>query len=106
MRFRFLYDPQYGTGHFMRLLIYLLAMMTGFSAAEAARPVSATPAALGAAVMHEDAIAASVAAIRNETASAQITDGFALRELSVVPVATALQLAPASPVIRHDITRE
>jgi hypothetical protein len=31
-----------------RLFLYLLAMMTGFSAAEAARPVTAVPASFGA----------------------------------------------------------
>jgi hypothetical protein len=31
----------------MRILIYLLAMLTGFSAAEAARPVAAAPTLVG-----------------------------------------------------------
>lgn len=52
----------------MRLLIYLLAMLTGFSAAEAARPVSATPATLGSAVSTAAIVAASVSlAERHET---------------------------------------
>ena len=33
--------------HQMRILIYLLAMLTGFSAAEAARPVSSAPTLVG-----------------------------------------------------------
>ncbi len=34
----------------MRILIYILAMLTGFSAAEAARPVPAVPASVDASV--------------------------------------------------------
>jgi hypothetical protein len=90
----------------MRLLIYLLAMMTGFSAAEAARPVSATPAALGSAVAHGAVIAASVAATRDEATSAPKVKVPGLYKLSAAPLAAELLLAVVSPVLRHDITRQ
>lgn len=41
----------------MRLLIYFLAMLTGFSVAEAARPVAVTPASVDAAVGEAYAVA-------------------------------------------------
>ncbi len=90
----------------MRLLIYLLAMMTGFSAAEAARPVSATPATHGAAVAQAAVIAASLPS-ENRTAAA--TDLDRTPSLSVILVVNGLGTEPStlaltSPVIRHDIT--
>ena len=90
----------------MRLLIYLLAMMTGFSAAEAARPVPATPATLGSAVVQGTIIAASVAAARDEATSAPKIDVPRLYALSAAPLAAEFLLADISPVIRHDITRQ
>ncbi len=51
MRQRSLYALAKPLGHGMRLLIYLLAMLTGFSAADAARPVSPARAELGSSVM-------------------------------------------------------
>ncbi len=86
----------------MRLLIYLLAMMTGFSAAEAARPVSATPAA----VAQGAVVAVSVASAQQVVASE------ALQKVPVLPVVAVLSkhgapsLAATSPVSRHDLIRE
>ena len=90
----------------MRLLIYLLAMMTGFSAAEAARPVPATPATLGSAVAHGAVIAAAVAAAREEATSVPEADVPRLYALSAAPLAAEFLLVDISPVIRHDITRQ
>jgi hypothetical protein len=70
------------TGLHMRLLIYLLAMFTGFSAAEAARPVSAVPATVDASVSHAYADAA-------ESDSATFL--------------LFASLAATSPVLRHDV---
>ena len=44
----------------MRILIYLLAMLSGFSAAEAASPVSTSPASVDAAVSQAYVISASI----------------------------------------------
>ncbi len=86
----------------MRLLIYLLAMMTGFSAAEAARPVSATPAAVAQGAI----VVASVVSAQQEATPA------ALQKVPVLPVVAALteratlSVAETSPVSRHDLIRE
>lgn len=90
----------------MRLLIYLLAMMTGFSAAQAARPVSATPATLGSAAVQGAVVAASVAVVRHKATSAINSNGLSFSILWVSPTATKYRLAAASPVIRHDLTRQ
>ncbi len=86
----------------MRLLIYLLAMMTGFSAAEAARPVSATPAA----------VAQGATVVASVVSAQQVNTSAALQKAPVLPVVAALgdhaapSVAAASPVSRHDLTRE
>ena len=90
----------------MRLLIYLLAMMTGFSAAQAARPVSPTPATLGSAAVQGAVVAASVAVVRHEATSATNSNGPAFSISSVSPADAAYRLATASPVTRHDRTRQ
>ncbi|MEP7350471.1 MAG: hypothetical protein ABI668_11060 [Sphingorhabdus sp.] len=90
----------------MRLLIYLLAMMTGFSVADAARPVSSTPATLGSAVAHGAVVAASVASVQQEVASASSTALPALSTVAVLPVSTTASVAVTSPVIRHDVARQ
>ncbi len=90
----------------MRLLIYLLAMMTGFSAAEAARPVSATPATLGSAVAHATVVAASVASVRQGVALVSMAKPPALPVIAAAPVSTDIQIAVTSPVTRHDLTRQ
>jgi beta-lactamase regulating signal transducer with metallopeptidase domain len=87
----------------MRLLIYLLAMMTGFSAAESARPVSATPAAV-----------AQAAVIASTAASAELEIAANLSEyrpsLSAVSagaiVGSVLPVVAGSPVSRYDISRQ
>lgn len=86
-----------------KLIIYLLAMLTGFSAAEAARPVSAVPASVDAAVGQ-----AYAAAVVEVATHAQVrTIPIAL--ISVTPpverpVAGAfLAIISATPVLRHDV---
>jgi hypothetical protein len=87
----------------MRLLIYLLAMLTGFSAAEAARPVSAVPASVDAAAGVSVAIA-----IVDTVVQVGGEQDFAVPALAL-PVNTAAT-APAfaiiqadTPVIRRDV---
>ncbi len=87
----------------MRILIYLLAMLSGFSAAEAARPVSssATPVDLAAAQAY---VAASVQ--EADTAFDQPVHATPTARVHLTPregsVAFAA-LAPDTPVCRHDI---
>ncbi len=90
----------------MRLLIYLLAMMTGFSAAEAARPVSATPATLGSAVAHATVIAASVASVSQDVVSVSMAELPILAAIAAAPVSADLSVTITSPVTRHDLTRQ
>jgi hypothetical protein len=83
----------------MRLLIYLLAMLTGFSAAEAARPVAVTPAAVGQAYA---AVADKVAEQR------QVQPAFSAPLLTVptaqITVVTPFaDVEPTSPVRQHDV---
>jgi hypothetical protein len=86
----------------MRLLIYLLAMMTGFSAAEAARPVAATPAA----VAQGTVIAVSVALVEQDIAAKLPEDQPFLAAVASGSVRTALALSVSSPVLRNDLTRQ
>ena len=86
----------------MRLLIYLLAMMTGFSAAEAARPVSATQAA----VAQGAVIVASVASVEREIAAKSTENGPAPITIAVSQPVESTSVISSSPVLRHDITRQ
>ena len=87
----------------MRLLIYLLAMMSGFSAAEAARPVSSASASVDMAVTQAyvaaaafDAVAASEPVVRETTqVRASLSPAWGAANPSVI--------APDTPVGRHDI---
>lgn len=92
----------------MRLLIYLLAMLTGFSAAEAARPVSATPATLGSAVSSAAIVAASVSiAERHETTRPLRTYEATERSASAVvyPALNRGAYVFPTPVTAHDVLR-
>ncbi len=89
----------------MRLLIYLLAMMTGFSAAEAARPVSA-PAALGSAVTNVTVAVASVASVRQQGVSGIEPAIEALSEVLVLPASIISLIFSGSPITRHDLSRQ
>ena len=87
----------------MRLLIYLLAMMSGFSAAEAARPVSSSSASVDMAVAQAYVAAAALEAVAacepvvRETNKAQASLAPAIGEANSVAV------TPDTPVDRHDI---
>jgi hypothetical protein len=87
----------------MRLLIYLLAMMSGFSAAEAARPVSSASASVDTAVAQAyvaaaafEVVSASEPVVR-ETAKARVSLAPAIGEARPVAV------SPDTPIDRHDI---
>lgn len=87
----------------MRILIYLLAMLSGFSAAEAARPVSSAPASVGSAV--SQAYVAAAAKVAEKACALPIRDARFAR----VPLASAAGVAmliapmPDTPVYRHDL---
>lgn len=87
----------------MRLLIYLLAMMSGFSAAEAAHPVSSASASVDTAVAQAYVAAAVLEAVAacelevQETAKARASLAPAIGE------ATSVAVMPDTPVDRHDI---
>ncbi|MGB5076375.1 MAG: hypothetical protein WBO17_02715 [Sphingorhabdus sp.] len=92
----------------MRLLIYILAMMTGFSAAEAARPVSESPAALGSAVAQASIMVASLAS-ESDVASGSLLG--ALPTLSAMVrlrqyVSAGVPIVQTTPIARHDISRQ
>jgi hypothetical protein len=87
----------------MRILIYLLAMMSGFSAADAARPVSSASASVDTAVTQ-----AYVAAAAFEAASASepLVRAIIPARASRAPAngeVTFVALTPDTPVVRHDI---
>ncbi|MBL0924964.1 MAG: hypothetical protein IBJ12_10935 [Sphingomonadaceae bacterium] len=87
----------------MRLLIYLLAMLTGFSAAEAARPMSVTPASVDAAVGEAYAEAA-VNIAEQAQISSECTDPVATASISEIPLATEFSaIAGTTPVSRRDV---
>jgi hypothetical protein len=86
-----------------RLIIYLLAMLTGFSAAEAARPVLATPTSVGTEIGRAYA---AVAVKTVEQGQDQPFIGGADRvspsATDFVPIAVT-SVAPTTPVLRHDV---
>jgi membrane-associated protease RseP (regulator of RpoE activity) len=86
-----------------RLFIYLLAMMTGFSAAEAVRPVSAAPAAADAAVgqLYTTSIVVVAQATNNQAVSAVPFSAAPLVELPDGDVFVGIE--PTTPVLRHDV---
>ena len=87
----------------MRLLIYLLAMMSGFSAAEAARPVSSASASVDSAVAQAYVAAAALEAV---AACETVVREAATARASLAPAVGAAKLVavtPDTPVDRHDI---
>jgi hypothetical protein len=86
----------------MRILIYLLAMLSGFSAAEAARPVSSS------------SVSVDSAAVQAYATSAQEADNAFEQPVHVTPTARVhlmpvegsiafVALVPDTPVYRHDL---
>jgi hypothetical protein len=87
----------------MRLLIYLLAMLTGFSAVEAARPVVAVPASVDAAAGQAYAVAAVKVADQVRVASdVGQPSAFALED-ETPTIAEFSAIEPTTPVLRHDV---
>jgi hypothetical protein len=87
----------------MRLLIYLLAMLTGFSAAEAARPVAAVPASVGAASGQAYAVAAVKVAEKVQIAHRSNEPPAIKLQVETLPIAEFSAIEPTTPVLRHDI---
>ena len=87
----------------MRILIYLLAMLTGFSAAEAARPVAAVPASVDAAVGQAYAAAAVVVTTQAQVGPIE-TAPVSAPPLADLPVGDAFSaIVSTTPVLRHDV---
>ena len=104
-----LYARQHETGPFMRLLIYLLAMLSGFSAAEASRPVTPTPAALGSAISSASIIAGSASlAEQLETVTPFfVGDGFGEVARPKLHAAFDMRaLVKPTPITKHDVSRQ
>jgi hypothetical protein len=87
----------------MRLLIYLLALLTGFSAAEAARPVSVAPSSVGAEAGQACAQIALISTdqVYGQTESHYIGSNFP--ELEITEPAPDISVAKSTPVQRHDV---
>lgn len=87
----------------MRLLIYLLAMLTGFSAAEAARPVSAVSPAVDTAIARSYAAVAVNAAEKSQIGPVTSAQSLArpMRALSLPTLFTPVDAD--TPVLRHDV---
>ena len=87
----------------MRLLIYLLAMLTGFSAAEAARQVSPLPASVDAAV--GQAYADVVVKVAEKALVRPVSDTAfsALPSVELPPVHAISGIMATTPVLRHDV---
>jgi hypothetical protein len=89
----------------MRILIYLLAMMSGFSAAEAARPVSSSSASVDMAVA-QAYVAAAAAALEAVAACEPVVRETHKAQASLAPAigeATSVGATPDTPVDRHDV---
>ena len=86
----------------MRILIYLLAMLSGFSAAEAASPVSTSPASVDAAVSQAYVISASIDAESGYDLPSHEAPAVVLR-LPATSSIKLVALALDTPVYRHDV---
>jgi hypothetical protein len=91
----------------MRLLIYLLAMLTGFSAAEASRPVTVAPAALGSSVSPTAIVAASVVRVEFYHKSHHDFVDMDLVARPILPFYSSddAHIVP-TPVTAHDVSRQ
>ena len=86
-----------------RLIIYLLAMLTGFSAAEAARPVSAVPASVGAEIGQAyAAVAVKASELAQDRPSADVPVSALPPEANPVLLAFSA-VVPTTPILRHDV---
>ena len=87
----------------MRILIYLLAMMSGFSAAEAARPLSSASASVDMAVTQVYVAAAAFEAASASEPSVCVVSIVRLPLVSAIGEAIPAALTHDTPVVRHDI---
>jgi hypothetical protein len=87
----------------MRLLIYLLAMLTGFSAAEAARPALAVPAPVDATAGQAYAAAAVKVAAKAQI-SVDSTQAVTVPSAIHVPATVGFAaIGSSTPVLRRDV---
>ena len=87
----------------MRILIYLLAMLSGFSVAEAARPVSSAPASVGSEV--SQSYVAAAATVADKAYALPVRDARFARVPLASAVGSSILTATAhdTPVYRPDI---
>jgi hypothetical protein len=90
----------------MRLLIYFLALLSGFSAAEAARPVSANAATVGASAQVSAELVAVAVCAQRQVAFAGVTISQPKADLSLTSCARAAATVASTPVSRFDSARE
>jgi hypothetical protein len=86
----------------MRLLIYLLALVSGFSAAEAAR-AEVSPAS---SVAQTAVAAAEALAAQEQVAVARPADEWARETGAVEPTKPSVAVFANTPITLHDLSRE
>lgn len=93
-----------------KLILYLLAILTGISVAEAARPVSARPvSAMPTSVGAATATAPAYAEVMTDVAEQIFVRPLVITPISVVlsvrfaPADAFAAIIPATPVLRHDV---
>jgi hypothetical protein len=92
--------------HPMRLLLYVLALLTGFSAAEAARPVEAASTATATSQVELAEAFASAATIATAP-QFDLLDTLRNDRLEATPIAAFATLpTAATPISRADLARE
>jgi hypothetical protein len=87
----------------MRILIYLLAMLSGFSAADAARPVSSSSASVDLAAVQAYVTAAVQEADNVFEQPVHVTPTARVHLMPVDGSVAFVALAPDTPVYRHDL---
>lgn len=87
----------------MRILIYLLAMLTGFSAAEAARPVASASPAVDTAIARSYAAVAAKATEQLQIGPVAMATGFAAPTNERPFVVLIVPVSAGTPVLRHDV---
>jgi hypothetical protein len=87
----------------MRILIYLLAMLSGFSAAEAARPVSSSSTSVDLAAAQAYVAVSVQEADKAFEQPVHVTPTARVHLMPVEGSIAFVALAPDTPVYRHDI---
>ncbi len=90
----------------MRFLIYMLAMLTGFSAAEAARPVGGASVAQSSAVVSASAKAATILVAQVGLHVVNLRGILRYSRDSKPATAPQSSLAKSTPVSRADVSRQ